>query len=115
MMHTVSERLERNGVDYVGHKRAHKQAFGFFQGDSPRAQIEEGALIELACRCAVRTLHIVAVDEQLWLGMHSGGGREQQVAVGLVGVCAGCSRQYRHKSLEGAFGTVVEHEFKQLV
>src|SRR5262249_17147161 len=54
--------------------------------DAARAKIEESRVFELTDGCAMRSLHIVGVNLELRLGVDLPVVREQQVAIGLLGI-----------------------------
>ena len=83
--------LVRHPVDHLAGEAEDEDAPGGGLVEAPAAQVEEGALVELAHGGAVAALHVVGVDGEVGLGVHLGLAGEQEVAVllgaaGLLGV-----------------------------
>ncbi len=57
-------------------------------GQSTRAQVEQGILVQMAHRCTVGALDVVGEDFQARPGIDLAVVREEQVLVGLAGICA---------------------------
>src|SRR5262249_40408069 len=63
-----------------------QQVLGRGFAQPARAQVKQRIFVDLADGGAMRALHIVGVDFQLWLGIDLSLIGEQQVAIGLLGI-----------------------------
>ena len=75
-----------NTLQDIGGEGIAEHQLGFLQGDPSLTHIEECILAELPCGHPVGTLHVVGIDLQLGLGLHASRGREQEVAIVLIGL-----------------------------
>ena len=71
--------------ELVGKRKKQEFASGGFV-DATRAEIEEGAFVNLADGCAVCAFHVVGVNLKLRFGVDLGAVGKQKIAIGLLGV-----------------------------
>ena len=81
-------------------------------GDAALLHVEDGVLVELTDGGAVATLHVVAVDFELRLGVNLGGVGCHHIAVALIGFYLVCTLCHEYAAGKAAHRLVVEHIFK---
>src|SRR5204863_842396 len=84
LAHLRAEALVADPLDDLAREREGEQVAALVLADPPRAEVEEGGLVELPDRRAVRALHVVREDLELRLRVHERIAREEQVTVGLA-------------------------------
>lgn len=109
MVQTVAQGLEAYLIDDLAHKGTHEELAGFGMADAALLHVEEGILVELTYGGSVATLHIVGIDLELRLGVHTGLTGETEVAVGLLGVGVLSAFAHEHLAGKGTGGLIVEH------
>ena len=114
-MEAVAKGFERHVVDDLVDKSILQQEFGFFKRDAPLTHVEEGRIIELANSRAMRALHIIRIDFEHGLGVHTGLLRGSEVLIGhLRGGFLG-TMLYQDLSSKSTCSLIVEHIFVEFV
>ena len=108
-METVAKRFELHLVDDLVDKGILQEQLSLSERDATLAHIEEGRIVELSYRRAMGTLHVVGIDLEHRLGVHSCLFRGRQVLVGhlrdgLLGAVL-----HEHTPCESTYGLIVEH------
>src|SRR5690606_11552629 len=81
----------------------------------PCLKIKEGFFVKLTGGAAMRTFYIVSPNLQLRFGVDGGIIGEQNISVGLKGVCFLCVRSHKYLSVEYAFTVLVHDPLVQFV
>ena len=115
VVEAVAEGLELHVVDDLVDEGVLQQELGLVEGDAALTHVEEGGVVELAYGGAVGALHVVCIDLEHRLGVHTGFLRGRQVLIrhlrrGLLG-----SMPHQHAACEGPYSLIVEYIFIQLV
>ena len=115
IVETVAKGFETHVVDDLVDEGVLQQELGLVERNTSLTHVEEGRIVELANGRAVGTFHIIGIDLEHGLGVHTGltGGR--QVLVGhLRGGLLG-PMLHEHTTSKGTCGLIVEHVFVEFV
>ena len=102
-------------VRYLVHKGLLLQQLRLLQRYASGAHIKELVLAETPHRCAVRALHIICIDNQMRPCIGARIGRDQQIIVGLIGLCLLRILKNGYASLEARYGTAGQYPLEELV
>ena len=111
VVEAVAEGFELHVVDDFVDEGILKEQFSLIERDASLAHIKQGGIVQLTYRRAVSTLHIIGIDLEHGLGIHTGllGGRQVLISHlrgGLLGPMF-----YEDTTCKGTNGLVVEHIF----
>ncbi len=101
--------------DHVFKEAEHEKSVCLLGRDAAGAQVEELLRLDLAGGGAMGAFHVVVQNFQAGEGVGFGALGEQEVAVGLVGVCSARARGDADEAGEDGFGDVVEGVFVEEV
>src|SRR6185295_2408994 len=82
----AADRLDADPLDELAREGVGQEALRRLFPNTAGTEVEDRVLVELADGRAVGAPDVVGVDLELWIGIRDRFGREQQVAVRLLGV-----------------------------
>src|SRR3712207_8460470 len=83
-MQAIAQRLKLHLVDYLIDKGKLKQQLSLFLADTTLPHVEHSGVIELSYRRTMGTLHVIGVDFQHRLGVHTGGIGSYKILIGFL-------------------------------
>ncbi|OAV73874.1 hypothetical protein Barb7_02727 [Bacteroidales bacterium Barb7] len=86
-MQSVFEYIQPDMFHHIGSKSHTQHHAGILFGNAATLHIKKSLLVQLPRTHTVRTFHIIGIDFQLRLAVHTGFAGQAEVAVGLGGLC----------------------------
>ena len=111
----VTEGFELHVIDDLVDEGILQEQFGLFEGDASLAHIEESRIVELAYGRTMSTLHIVGVNLQHRLGVHTCLFGSCQILIGHLRRSLLGTMLHQHTTCKGTCRLVVEHVFIEFV
>lgn len=115
IMQAVAKRLELYAVDNLIDEGKLQEKLCLLQTDTALTHVEQSRVVELTYGAAVGTLHVVGINLQHRLGVHTRllGGTEILVCLLRNGLLSAVT--HKHTTCEGSRCAVVEHIFIKFV
>ena len=108
-MQTVAQRLQLHVVYHLVDKSILQKQTGFLQRDTTLAHVEECRIIQLSHRRTVGTFHVVGINLQHRLGVHTCLLRGREVLVRHLRGSLLSAMLYQHPAGKGTHRLIVEH------
>ena len=102
-------------IDHIRHKSDAEHHPRLFVRKTTALHVEERLFIKLTGRHAMRTFHIVGINLELRLAVHTGIGGETHVTVRLVSLCFLRAFIHKYPPAENTYCALVKDVLKQLV
>ena len=115
MMQTVAQRIDGDAINHFAHKGKAQKHLGLFTRDTALLHVEQSLLVQLSHSGTVTTFHIVRINLEHRLCVHTGFLGGAQIGVALVGNGVLCVLAHQNTAGKSTYGLIVEHIFIELV
>ena len=115
VVEAVAEGFELHVVDDLVDESILQKQLSLIERYTALAHVEERGIVELANRRSMGTFHIVSIDFEHRLGIHTGLTGSRQILVGHLRGCLLSSMFYQYPTRKSTYSLIVEHVFIELV
>ena len=115
MMETITQWLQLHFVDDFVDKRKLKEQLCLLTAHASLLHVEESGIVELTYRATMRTLHVVGINLQHWLGEHAGLLGGTKVLVGFLRYRLLGTMANQHTTGECSTSLIIEYILVKLV
>ena len=115
VVQAVAEGFEAHLVDDFVDEGVLQQELGLVERDATLAHVEQGGVVELPNGRTVRTLHVVGIDFEHGLGVHTSLLGSRQILIGHLRGGLLRTVLYQYTAGEGSNSLIIEHVFVEFV